>query len=160
MKVLQSPERNNELINHPSIFLAGSIEMGKAVDWQSQIQEELKNFDVVIFNPRRNDWDKSWKQDISNKNFFSQVNWELDHLSKSDLIVVYFDPNSKAPITLLELGLFANSGKCLVVCPQGYWRRGNVQIVCERYNIPIFFNVDDLIRAIKERISLRDKGMS
>jgi len=35
----------------------------------------------------------------------------------------------------MELGLFASSGKCLVHCPEGFWRKGNVDIICQRHNI-------------------------
>ena len=36
------------------------------------------------------------------------------------------------------VGLHAAGGKCLMVCPDGFWRKGNVDIVCERYAIPQF----------------------
>ena len=36
---------------------------------------------------------------------------------------------ARAPITLLELGLFARSGKLIVCCPDGYWRKGNIEVV-------------------------------
>ena len=51
---------------------------------------------------------------------------------------MYFDPETKSPISLLELGLFANSGKIHVICPEGFWRKGNVDIVCDEYNIPMY----------------------
>ena len=35
------------------IFLAGSIEMGTAVDWQTLVGEILKKEDVVLLNPKR-----------------------------------------------------------------------------------------------------------
>jgi hypothetical protein len=44
----------------------------------------------------------------------------------------------------LELGLFAHSGKIRVICPSGFWRKGNVDIVCQYYNIPLYENFDDL----------------
>jgi len=43
--------------NIKGIFLAGSIEMGKAEDWQKKVESLLKNENIVIFNPRRDDWD-------------------------------------------------------------------------------------------------------
>jgi hypothetical protein len=64
-------------------------------------------------------------------------------LDDSDIIVMYFDPNTKSPISLLELGLHANEQKLIVCCPDGYWRQGNVRVVCERYNIPFFTNKED-----------------
>ena len=124
-----------------SIFLAGSIEMGKAEDWQTRITNTLKEIvpdklDVVIFNPRRDDWDSSWEQNIDNPQFYEQVTWELTALEKADVIIMYFAPGTKSPISLLELGLHAYSKKILVCCPKGFWRKGNVDIVCEQYGIP------------------------
>ncbi len=132
----------------PTLFLAGSIDMGAAVEWQKRVIEALADMpEVTIFNPRRTDWDSSWEQDISHPEFNEQVTWEMDHLDKADVICFYFDAEGKAPITLLELGLHAADRKCVVCCPEGYWRRGNVQMVCDRFNIPM---VDDLEALIEE----------
>jgi hypothetical protein len=152
VKILKAPERDSSLENRPSVFLAGSIEMGEAEDWQVEVTKKLDGTGVVIFNPRRDDWDSSWVQDISNDNFNEQVNWELDHLSAADQIILYFHPDTKAPISLLELGLHAPEGKMVVCCPPGYWRRGNVQIVCDRFNIPLYDRLDDVIEEVKKRI--------
>lgn len=145
MKIVKAPERINLVLEkQPFIFLAGSIDMGAAVDWQKEVQDALEGFEGTIFNPRRDDWDDTWEQDISNPQFYEQVTWVLNSLDHSDLILVYFDPKGKAPITLLELGLFKDR-KIAVCCPEGYWRRGNVQIVCERYDIPLMESLDELI---------------
>ena len=61
--------------------------------------------------------------------------WELDKLKKASIIPMYFQPGTKSPITLLELGLFADSGKLIVCCPDGFWRKGNVDIICREFNI-------------------------
>jgi hypothetical protein len=125
------------------VFLAGSIEMGAAEDWQTKMATFFKNKGYGVFNPRRDDWDSSWTQEYENPQFYQQVNWELDALDKSDIIFMYFSPNTKSPISLLELGLYATSKKIFVVCPDGFWRKGNVDIVCAKYNIPIFEKIDD-----------------
>jgi hypothetical protein len=65
---------------------------------------------------------------------------------------MYFAPNSQSPISLLELGLYAKTDKLMVVCPDGYWRKGNVDIVSERYKIKQYANIDELISVIKKRI--------
>lgn len=135
---------------HYSIFLAGSIDMGSAVDWQKEVENAFSEYNINILNPRRDDWDSSWVQDISNDQFKQQVQWELDHLEWSDLILVYFDPKGQAPITLMELGLHARSGKMIVCCPEGYWRRGNVQVVCDMYEIPLVNTLEDLIEQARE----------
>src|SRR5574343_1208875 len=138
-KLPMNPPINNGVFK---LFLAGSIDMGSAIDWQGIIQHRLSGFEIDIFNPRRDAWDASWEQDISNPLFVEQVEWELDQLDAADLIIIYYDPNGKAPISLMEHGLHAKSGKCIVCCPPGYWRRGNVQIVCRRYNIPLYDALD------------------
>lgn len=140
------------------IFLAGSIDMGVALDWQKEIEYRLSDMPVTIFNPRREVWDASWVQDISNPLFAEQVVWELDGLDAADLIVIVFDKNGKAPISLMELGLHAKSGKCIVHCPEGYWRRGNVQIVCDRFAIPMVDSFDDLVSRVRNRVKAATYG--
>lgn len=135
--------------NKKSVFLAGSIEMGKAENWQEKVSKHFESHGWNVFNPRRDDWDSSWKQNFENPQFNQQVLWELDALEKSDLIIMYFDPSTKSPISLLEMGIHIRSGKLHVVCPDGFWRKGNVEIVCQYYNIPLYENIEDLLLEIK-----------
>jgi hypothetical protein len=126
-----------------SFFLAGSIEMGSAEDWQKEMETFLSGLGCDVFNPRRDDWDSSWEQKFENSQFYQQVNWEMDALDKADNILFYFAPGTKSPISLLELGLYAHSRKIFVVCPEGFWRRGNVEMVCNRYDIRFFESLLD-----------------
>ncbi len=135
-----------------SVFLAGSIEMGRAEDWQAVLERALSDLPVVMLNPRRDAWDASWEQSISNPEFRGQVEWELEGLERASLIAVYFAPDTKAPITLLELGLFAQSGRMVVCCPPGFWRRGNVEVVCARYGVPLVAELSELVRVVRERL--------
>jgi hypothetical protein len=135
------------------LFLAGSIEMGTAEDWQTKVELELKDFDITIFNPRRDDWDSSWSQESDQ--FNKQVNWEMNALEKSDVILMNFCKDTKSPISLLELGLYANKKNMIVVCPKEFWRSGNVEVVCARFNIPLFRTLDEGIFAVKSK--LREK---
>jgi hypothetical protein len=125
------------------IFLGGSIEMGKAKDWQAETTKYLNTLDIGVFNPRRDDWDPSWVQDYENPQFSQQVHWELNALKKADRVLIHFVPETISPISLLEFGLYANSGKMAVVCTSGYWRKGNVEIVCSDCNIPLFNTLDE-----------------
>lgn len=135
--------------NRFSVFLAGSIEMGIAENWQEQIENAFAGNDSICFlNPRRDAWDASWKQEIGNPQFSEQVNWELDGLERADLIVFYFAPETKSPVSMLELGLFADSKKLLVCCPEGFWRKGNVDIVCYRKGILQVGTIEEVIRHI------------
>lgn len=150
MKVLKPPQALR-LNGKPGVFLAGSIDQGEAVDWQLEITNALWPLhhyhgpfalDIVLLNPRRDDWDPTWDQNDSNPDFVRQVNWELNAMDKADMIVMYFAPNTKAPVTMLELGLHASSNKLIVCCPDGYWRKGNVDIICKRNKIK---QVDNLL---------------
>jgi hypothetical protein len=150
MKIIKPPHSISKNYDRQSkrVFLAGTIEMGNSHDWQSQVEEALINTGCTILNPRREAWDSSWEQKIESPQFYQQVNWELDALNKSDLIILNLLPDSKSPISLLELGLYASSGKLLVCCPDGFWRKGNVEIVCERYDIPLYDSLDDLLNSL------------
>ncbi len=109
----------------------------------------MSQFDGVILNPRRDNWDSSWKQSISNPKFCEQVNWELDAIENSDIIAMYFDPSTKSPITLMELGLIIGRDliyqNLLVCCPDGFYRKGNVEILCKRNNIQLYHDYDSFI---------------
>jgi hypothetical protein len=148
--IIKPPHNLSVIENKFSVFLAGSIEMGIAENWQQKIENELRQLsNCCILNPRRDDWDSSWKQEKGNAQFEEQVNWELEGLEKANLIVFYFAPETKSPISMLELGLFAHSKKLIVCCPQGFWRKGNIDIVCNRYNIQQVNNLEELINKIK-----------
>lgn len=124
------------------VFLAGSIEMGKAKDWQKEMEDFFEKEGWGTFNPRRKDWDSSWEQSIEDPQFYQQVSWELDGLEKADMVLLYLEPDTKSPISLLELGKFSIPGKTFVVCPDGFWRKGNVDIFCVKYNIPVFESLE------------------
>jgi hypothetical protein len=153
MVVVEAPNRivPKHLCN---LFLAGSIEMGKAEDWQTKVIQALDNPDILIFNPRRKDWDKTWEQSITNEKFREQVNWEMDGLDQAKLILFYFDPNTMSPISLLELGYCSGISEegLTVCCPKGFWRKGNVEILCYRKDIMFFEDLDKAIEHLKKQI--------
>lgn len=151
-RVLKPPTPITLADREQSVFLAGSIEMGRAEDWQAALERALADLPVAVLNPRRNEWDASWEQSIDNPLFRGQVEWELEGLEQATVVAMYFAPATQAPITLLELGLLARSGKLIVCCPPGFWRRGNVEVVCARYGVPIVTNLSELAQAIRERI--------
>lgn len=157
MRIILPPNEIDIQNNEFSVFLAGSIELDLAERWQNMVINDLTSCDnLVILNPRRKDWDNSWVISIKNENFKQQVYWELDGLEKADKIIMYFDPQTKSPISLLELGLFSRSDKLMVICPDGFWRKGNVDIVCEKYNIQNVSSLKDAIKIIK---SISAKGL-
>jgi hypothetical protein len=136
-----------------TVFLAGSIEMGEAENWQERAARELSDIpNLTILNPRRDDWDSAWRQSITDRRFREQVEWEISAQEMANVIFMYFAPATKAPITLLELGLFARSGKLIVCCPDGFWRKGNVEVVCQRFGIPLSGELDDAIELLRNSL--------
>lgn len=142
----------------PSVFLAGSIEMGQAADWQALLiaQFHPEFDDVAFYNPRRSDWDSSWSQDPNSEPFNNQVNWELDMLDRADFVFFHFAGDTKAPISLLELGMQANTfnshERVIVSVDDAYWRKGNIEIVCQRAGIQCT-PWEDALRLLKLRLS-------
>ena len=136
----------------PSVFLAGSIENGAAPDWQAEVIETLTakvTGNLTILNPRRADWDPKCSD------LRGQIEWELEALARATKIVMFYAANTISPISLLELGLFARSGRVTVCCPAGYFRRANVSIVCERNKVR---EVDTLAELIDECVTLGNSG--
>lgn len=139
--------------NPVKIFLAGSIEMGSAEPWQTKAVEMLLPLNVIICNPRRIDWDSSWKQTNSDPKFFEQVSWELDNIYQADIVFFYFDPKTKAPISLLELGLCCGIGKEIVcVCPDEFYRKGNVEITLDHFGYGCYNSFADGIKDLEKMI--------
>jgi hypothetical protein len=151
--IIIAPNKWQREAGQKIVFLAGSIAMGLAEEWQAEIGNKLADIGIMVLNPRRTSWDASWVQQIENDLFREQVEWELQGLEESDWIIFYFAPDTQAPITLLELGLWARSGKCVVCCPDGFWRKGNVDIVCARYQVPQVSNLQGLYDFLQERIA-------
>lgn len=148
MKVIK-PNSPDQTINGISIFLAGTIDNGKSIDWQLDMEEILKDYNVTLLNPRRDNWNpKATKEDM-----IKQINWEMDNLDKCDVIFMNILEDSLSPITLLELGLYANSSKMIVTCHEEFWRKINVDVVCGRFNIPIYNEFYEAINVLKKQYS-------
>lgn len=149
MKEIKAPKFvSNRLA---TIFLAGSIEMGAAEQWQERVAAMFAGTSWTILNPRRDDWDNSWQQSLKDERFVEQVQWELQGLEECERAIVYFSPETKAPITLLELGLLSQLApeKAVVVCPDGFYRKGNVDVLCDRYRIKQCKTLEEAASLIK-----------
>lgn len=160
MTIIVKPPHYNEC-NLPRLFLAGSIEQGTAHNWQEDVQQALADMNIIIYNPRRESWDPSWVQAIDNPEFKEQVEWELREMRLADLVAFYFQPGTLSPISLFELGLCVNDNHFPVVyCPEGYWRKGNVDIYCEHFGIEQASSFEEFIRLIKKGLSAPDDSSS
>ena len=56
-----------------------------------------------------------------------QIKWEQNHLDSADVIAMVLLDDSKSPISLLEMGLYAKSKKLIVFCTPEFYRYDNVR---------------------------------
>lgn len=144
MKEIKAPNFVSDKV--ATIFLAGSIEMGAAEQWQERVVAMLKDTSWTFLNPRRDVWDNTWEQSMNDPRFVEQVQWELQGIEGAEKVIIYFAPDTKAPITLLELGIISQMKEpddVLVVCPDPFYRKGNVDVVCDRYRIKQYKTLED-----------------
>lgn len=133
------------------LFLAGSIENGKATDWQQQVIEAFKDYSMSIYNPRRDKWNPELEQSFTCQVFNDQVVWEQKHLEACNYVLMNFVGDTMSPISLLELGQLTYMEKkaTVVVCPDNFWRRGNIEVVCVLYKIPLYKTLEEGIAHLK-----------
>jgi hypothetical protein len=167
MQLVKAPSRiRKEHFTKNWLFLAGSIEMGAAAKWQDEVYEKIKHVpDVTAFNPRRDDWDSSWRQSIHHPEFRNQVEWEQVYLVRADVIFFYFAPGTHSPIALLEFGQavelnsqwkLTRDHKVIVVCPDTFWRKGNIEVMCTDRNIPLYNTLDDGVQCLIKTLEARN----
>lgn len=152
---IKSPNPINPQLESPTVFLAGSIEEGKAEPWQDKVKNALAGLNVTLYNPRRDAWDASWKQTIDNPQFKEQVEWELSSIEAADLVFIYIDPKTMSPITLLEFGTLWKSNKIIIGCPKGFWRRGNLEVMCNLVGLRLHETLEETIETLKLRLLQR-----
>lgn len=127
-----------------TVFLAGTIDNGDSSNWQEDLIENCQDLNVTFFNPRR----KEWTPNPTREEMEYQIKWEQQHLDMADLIIMCLRDNSKSPISLLELGLYAQSKKIIVFCNPAFYRWDNVRLTCEKYEIPLYRFDLNTIRSI------------
>ena len=147
------------------IFLAGSAATTASTPWRTTLIHNLSHQlttpqSITILNPHRSDWDSTWIESPAFAPFAEQVSWELRGQELADIIAFYFDPDTQAPISLLELGLFVRSGKCVVCCPERYWKWGNVALVCERSGVEVVGTLAELGESVVRKLEARGLGES
>ena len=128
MKYIEAPNKHKGKSGIPTLFLGGGISNCK--DWQSTLVEKLKDYNVTIYNPRRNNFD------INNpKVSEEQIKWEHKRLHESNILVFYFAEETLCPITLFELGAalerniyITTKQDIIVYCEPEYKRKFDVEL--------------------------------
>ena len=136
-----------------AVFLGGTIERC-AEPWQEKVAQRLAHLPVTVFDSRRADWDASGAERGNRLRTKEQADWELDQQKRADVVAVYFHPKTQAPVSLLEFGLAAARapGKVVVCCPDGFPKKGNVEMVCERLGVPMVESFDELVERIAQKV--------
>jgi hypothetical protein len=155
IEVITAPSPLFGCADNVRVFLAGSIDMGAAPNWQKNLIDAYKRHDepirdITFYNPRRPKGFKG-KQTLDNVDFVTQVNWELDHINRSDIVLMYLTEESKAPISLLEFGYIYNHSddiEFVLGVEQGFYRRGNLEVMADRGRLNIFDNLQDCKEAL------------
>ncbi|CAM1505835.1 Fc.00g114720.m01.CDS01 [Cosmosporella sp. VM-42] len=140
-QVITAPDRL-PVTGEITIFLAGTTTDTGDGDWREFLMDALSDFPITFFDPKRNDWDSTWKEDLSDERWAEQVQWEMDMQAKADVVVFFFHSATLAPVSMLELGLCAE--RAVVCALDGYSKRGNVQAVCERFQSPFVSTLAEL----------------
>jgi len=52
----------------------------------------------------------------------------------------------------MELGLFIKTKKIVICYPEGFHRRGNVQVMYNKYSRKLVETLDELVKEVKDRI--------
>ena len=128
-----------------SIFLAGGI-IGCG-DWQKEMVKKLSDTDLVILNPRRNDFPEETNATAV------QIKWEFDHLRKADMILFWFPKEGPCMTSLYELGTWSNTDKPLFVgIEPGYIKRGGMikQLALVRPGMVVADSLDELAAQVKD----------
>ena len=157
MKIIQAPNEYWRLKTEITLFLGGSIEQGKARNWQAETIEFLKvqpyADNLVVYNPRRDDWDASWSNTAEFEPFKEQVIWELKYQELGNythLNTYYFCEGTLSPITLLEAGLHGNFS--VVGMDEAYPRRGNLEITADFYSWDISIGFDNYLKSLDKEL--------
>lgn len=130
-----------------SLFIAGSI--SGAPNWQSTLIDQVKDLDIVIYNPRRSG---VLLPSSEEKN---QITWEHTMLRRASIISFWFAKETLAPITLYELGAWSMRDKPLIIGTHPeYERRADVEIqtLLVRPEITVFNNLEDVGRGIRRLV--------
>lgn len=138
--IIMAPNRVDKLTKY-AVFLAGRT---SGSDWRKLLAELLTSTPITLLNPSRSDWDSTWVENNTDSRWAEQISWELDMQDAADSVAFFFDQASDAPISLLEFGLAARTGKALVCVSYDYSKRGNIEAVCAKYKIPLFSTLEGL----------------
>lgn len=133
-----------------SVFLAGGIT--GCPDWQQEMVAHLSDSNLVLLNPRREDFPIGDPQAA-----LGQIKWEHGHLEKASAILFWFPCETICPIVLYELGAWSMRDKPIFVgLHPKYARRQDVviQTFLRRPEVKIVYSLEDLAMQVSRWVFL------
>lgn len=134
------------------VFLAGGIT--NTPSWQDELIKKFDNIDeLIIFNPRRESFDTSKKEETE-----KQIVWEHENMIRADIVSFWFSSNTLNPITLFELGKCLGMKKLITIgIDPEYERLDDVIIQSQLMGYPGLFyvNLEDLHQDILVKSNLK-----
>lgn len=125
------------------VYLSGAM---TGEDWQSKFTNELDSLRVDVFSPRYPSSHTVTPPD-------GLFEWEIDHMSIANVIAFNFIPDEDCSSALIALGMYAKTDRIIVCCPDGFFKKGDIDALCNREDIPQVDSLDLLIKWTIARIS-------
>lgn len=145
MRYVEAPEPAFIMSGEQALFLAGGIT--GCPDWQEDMVELLDKTNLVLLNPRREDFpihDPTAAE--------KQITWEHEHLMMADAILFWFPCETLCPIVLYELGAWSMMQKPLFIgVHPDYKRRQDVEIQTKlaRPDVAVHYCLSCLAESVK-----------
>lgn len=119
-----------------SIFLAGPTPRdGSVASWRPEALQHLNEygFDGHVFVPEP-------RNGTFEADYFEQVEWESQALSRADVIVFWVPRSASLPgfTTNVEFGMWASSGKVVLGCPDEAEKVRYLQYWADKLHIPVY----------------------
>jgi len=150
MKYVEAPEEFEN--RDTTVFLAGGI--SGCPDWQKEFVEMLKYTNVVLFNPRRENFPMGDRSEGRR-----QILWEVEYLNKADIVIFWFPMETICPIVLFELGSYSMIDKPIFVgVHPEYSRRFDVdiQLMIRRPDVVIVDSLEALAEQLRCYVDVKE----
>lgn len=121
------------------IFLAGSMDVNVTNTWRNSIVNELYNT-YDFFDPTIDNHDN-----LTDTQMRNHILWELKALELSDIVLLNLLPESKSPISLIELGMYVKTNKLIVVCPEEFYTSRYLEELCSYYKVDLYKSLLDFL---------------
>jgi nucleoside 2-deoxyribosyltransferase-like protein len=135
-------------VKQVSLCLAGG---NPGLSWRSYMIERLSCVPITVFDVYHSEYTGS-KPSFED----GSVLWELRRLQEAKVIALYVEHGwAASPVALMELGLYAQSGKLVVYCPSAFAESKGVEDimdVCALYDVLVVDSLDKLVDAVKEKV--------